>query len=79
MDPDLAGEWDHFEPALRCGGCTALARAAEQTKEADHPGALRFILGLRHGWQERKAALVAARAERAAASKHSHGPEGGEH
>jgi hypothetical protein len=48
----------------RCGGCTALAEAAEANKDAKHPGALRYVLGLREGWEKRKAALVAARAER---------------
>ena len=66
MDPDLLEEWTSMDPH-RCGGCTALAVAADQSKDRDHPGALRYIVGLRQGWEERKARLVAARAERARA------------
>lgn len=65
MDPDLLDEWTHMHP-VRCGGCTALAVAAESQKDAKHPGALRFILGLKEGWEERR---LAARAERAASAK----------
>lgn len=63
MDPDLLDEWDTW-PAIRCGSCTALARAAERTKDSDHPQALHHAVGLRHGWEERKAALVAERVSR---------------
>jgi hypothetical protein len=68
MDPDLAEEWTGTHPH-RCGGCTALAVLAEQNKDAKHPHALRYVIGLREGWQERKARLVAARAERAASNQ----------
>lgn len=65
MDGDLMGEWTTAEPH-RCGACTALAAAAEQNKDRDHPNALRYLVGLREGWQARRSA---ARAERAAASQ----------
>jgi hypothetical protein len=59
MDGDLLEEWT---TPHRCGGCTALARAAEQAeKNHSHPGALRFIVGLREGWEKNKAAKVAER------------------
>lgn len=63
MDPDLLEDWTTMAPH-RCGSCTALARAAETNKDRDHPHALRYLVGLREGWQDRKAASVAARAER---------------
>lgn len=67
MDEDLLGEWTTMNP-YRCGACTAIARAAEQADKAgrEHPGALRYVVGLREGWQRR---LAAARAERAAADQ----------
>lgn len=61
MDPDLAHEWTSMAPH-RCGGCTALAEAAEANKDAKHPGALRYIIGLKEGWESRLAAARAARA-----------------
>ena len=39
----------------------ALALAAESNKDAKHPEALRYAIGLREGWETRKAAKVAAR------------------
>ena len=71
MDGDLLDEWTTAEP-YRCGACTAIARAAEQADKVgrEHPGALRFIVGLREGWEGR---LAAARAKRAASSQpHNH-------
>jgi carbonic anhydrase len=65
MDQDLLHEWTTMHP-VRCGGCTALAEAAEANKDAKHPGALRFIIGLAEGWEKR---LAAARAERSASDK----------
>lgn len=72
MDGDLLEEWTTTEPH-RCGGCTALARAAARAEEQkrEYPSALRYIVGLRAGWEERRARSVAARAERAAASHES--------
>lgn len=60
MDGDLLDEWTTTEPH-RCGGCTALAKAAERNQKRDYPGALRYIVGLREGWERRKAAKVAER------------------
>ena len=68
MDDDLQDEWTTMQP-VRCGGCTALARAAERDGERDHPGALRYVVGMREGWQARKAARVAARAAKANAEE----------
>lgn len=68
MDPDLAGEWTTLEP-IRDYACTAIARTAEGAKDSEHPGALRYVPGLREGWEGRKAALVAARAESAASGE----------
>jgi len=65
MDPDLADEWTTMAP-VRDYACTAIARAAEQNKDADHPGALAYVVGLREGWEGR---LAATRAERAPASE----------
>ena len=69
MDPDLAHEWTSMHP-VRCGGCTALAEAAEASKDSKHPGALRYILGLKEGWEGR---LAATRAERAASRQNGDG------
>lgn len=74
MDPDLADEWTTM-PAMRDHACTALARAQERDKDREHNGALRYVVGMREGWQDR---LAATRAERAAASQDSHGTEGGQ-
>jgi hypothetical protein len=67
MDGDLLDEWTTAHPH-RCGGCTALAKASERAEKQkrEYPGALRYIVGLRAGWEAHKAASVAARAERAA-------------
>ena len=66
MDGDLLDEWTTLTPH-RCGGCTALEKAqAAAEKNYDHTRGLRFVVGLREGWEAR---LAAARAKRAAASK----------
>ena len=78
MDPDLADEWDYMPPQ-RCHGCTALARAADaaEKNKVDHPGALRWVIGLKHGWEARRAMSVAARAERSASGEHGDHAEHG--
>lgn len=76
MDPDLADEWTTVGP-FRDYACTAIARAAESAKDSDHPGALRYVVGLREGWEGRRAASVAARGERAASSQDGHHAERG--
>ena len=67
MDPDLLDEWTTTIPH-RCGACTALARASDDDRDKgrDHPGALRRRVGLRQGWEQRKAQAVAEREARAA-------------
>lgn len=62
MDPDLADEWTTTHP-YTCGGCAALSRAGKRNEKEEHPTALRFVIGLRQGWEKRKARKVAARAE----------------
>ena len=60
MDEDLSDEWvvaaTRFDYAA-----AAMAEAAEKKKDTDHPGAFRYLMGMREGWEERKAAKVAAR------------------
>ncbi len=63
-DPDLADEWA-TSSAVRCYSCYALAQQGERDKGAEHPGTLRYMVGLREGWEDR---LAAARAERAASN-----------
>jgi hypothetical protein len=60
MDVDLLEEWTTMAP-FRCGACPALAQAAKDREDATHPQALRYVVGLREGWEARKAALVAER------------------
>ena len=72
MDPDLAEHWTTMEP-VRCHACTALAVAHKATEGADHPHALRHIVGLREGWED---ARSAARRERAAADHQGQAAEG---
>ena len=61
MDPDLAEEWTHLDPVVDYAALT-LAVAAESRKDEKHPEAYRYALGLREGWEERRAARAAARA-----------------
>lgn len=65
FDPDLVEEWTTMH-GIRCGACTALARAAERDEKRDHPHALSYVVGLRSGWEGRKATLVAEREAREA-------------
>ena len=60
MDPDLADEWTYIDPVKDFAAAT-LAAAAETKKDSDHPDAWRYVIGLREGWEARKAAKVAAR------------------
>lgn len=71
MDPDLEDEWATL-PAHRCHSCTAIARAAEQDKDREYPGALRYVTALLEGYQERRDSARRRRAERAAASQPDH-------
>jgi len=65
LDPDLAEEWTTMNP-VRDHACTAIAVAAETNKNAAHMGALRYPVGMREGWEERRSA---ARAERSSAGE----------
>ena len=60
MDPDLADEWTHLDPVVD-HAAMALALAAESNKDAKHPETLRYAIGLREGWEARRAAKAAAR------------------
>ena len=60
MDPDLADEWTHLDPVVDYAA-QALAVAADSKKDEKHPEVYRYALGLREGWETRKAAKAAAR------------------
>jgi hypothetical protein len=60
MDPDLADEWTNLAPVVDYAA-QALALAAESKKDEKHPEVFRYAIGLREGWEARKAAKVAAR------------------
>jgi len=60
LDPDLADEWTHLDPVVD-HAAMALALAAESKKDEKHPEVYRYALGLREGWESRKAAKAAAR------------------
>lgn len=72
MDPDLA-DWWTTAVATRDHACTAIAEAQKRDEGAEHAHALRYIVGLREGWED---ARSAARRERAAADQQGHDPEG---
>ena len=61
MDPDLADEWTEAAPSARDFAALTMATLADSRKDADHPETFRYILGLKQGWEQRKAAKVAAR------------------
>jgi hypothetical protein len=60
LDPDLADEWTGLDP-VRDYAALAMSRLADTTKESDHPETFRYMLGLREGWEERRAAKIASR------------------
>jgi hypothetical protein len=60
LDPDLADEWTGLAP-VRDYAALAMTTLAEQVKDDKHPETFRYRLGMREGWEERKAAKVAAR------------------
>lgn len=64
MDPDLADEWTGLAP-VRDFAAQALSTLADAKKDTDHPHTWRYVVGLREGWEERKAAKVRARQEEA--------------
>jgi hypothetical protein len=59
MDPDLADEWTNLAPAVDYAA-QALAVAADSKKDEKHPEVYRYAIGLREGWEARKAAKAAA-------------------
>ena len=60
MDPDLADEWTHMDPVVDYAAM-ALAVAADSEKDKKHPEVYRYAIGLREGWEARRAAKAAAR------------------
>lgn len=60
MDPDLADEWSAFPPS-RDYAALAMAQIADQVKDDKNPETYRFLIGLKEGWEDRKAAKLAAR------------------
>lgn len=54
LDPDLADEWTWIGP-MRDYAALAMARAAEEQKNSDHPESWRWALGMKEGWEERRA------------------------
>ena len=60
LDPDLEDEWTGLAP-VRDNAAVAMARLADSVKNADHPESFRYVLGLKEGWEERKAAKIASR------------------
>lgn len=64
MDPDLADEWTGLAP-VRDYAALAMTQLAATVKDESHPETFRYMLGLREGWEERRAAKVAARIQAA--------------
>lgn len=60
LDPDLADEWTGLDP-VRDFAALAMSRLADTVKDSDHPETFRYMLGLREGWEARKAEKVAQR------------------
>lgn len=62
LDPDLADEWTWIDP-VRDYAALAMAQAAGTKKDSDHPEAWRYVIGLKQGWEERRAEKWRARQE----------------
>ena len=60
LDPDLADEWTGLAP-VKDFAAEAMAQLADTKSEDKHPHTWRYVVGLREGWEERKAAKVNAR------------------
>lgn len=60
MDPDLADEWTFVDPVVDYAAL-AMAQSADTKSKATHPETYRHLVGLREGWEDRKAGKVAAR------------------
>ena len=54
-DPRLADYWTTMDPA-RNYAHTALLAAQKRDEGREHPEALRYVVGLREGWEEALAA-----------------------
>lgn len=68
LDPDLADEWTYVEPVMDYAAL-AITLSAEAKKDSDHPHAWRHLIGLREGWEERRAEKVRARQDEALRSE----------
>ena len=68
LDPDLADEWTGLSP-VRDYAALAMTTLAKTVEGDDHPETFRYMLGLREGWEERKAAKVAQRQDEALRSE----------
>ncbi|NUO35507.1 MAG: hypothetical protein HOQ27_10665 [Dermatophilaceae bacterium] len=64
LDPDLADEWTYTDPVMDFAAL-AIEQSAKSKEKSDHPQAWRHLIGLREGWEDRKAAKVQARIESA--------------
>jgi len=68
LDPDLCNEWASLDPVVDYAA-RALRESAEATKGWEHPEDARHLIGLKEGWEERKAAKVRARQDEALRSE----------
>jgi hypothetical protein len=68
LDPDLAEEWTGLTP-VKDFAAEAMARLADTKKDDEHAHTFRYVVGLREGWEERKAAKVCARLDEALRSQ----------
>ena len=68
LDPDLADEWAGLDP-IRDYAAMAMTQLAEQKKDTEQPHTWRYVLGLREGWESRKAEKVRARQDEALRSE----------
>lgn len=60
LDPDLADEWTWFDP-VRDYAALTMSQAAATMKDSDHPESWRYVLGMKEGWEERRAERWRAR------------------
>ena len=67
LDPDLADEWTYMAPVMDYAAL-AMRQSANSVK-GDNADAARHLIGLREGWEERKAAKIRARQDEALRSE----------
>ncbi|WP_330473831.1 hypothetical protein [Terrabacter sp. C0L_2] len=60
MDPDLADEWTHVSPVIDYAA-QAFAISTDSKNSEKHPEVWRHAIGLKEGWEARRAARAAAR------------------